>query len=77
MLALSRARRFRRVVLCCWTVSWSAVSPGPIVALGGPVPVSEFYAEGMVPAAVNEHCGSELAVQIEYALRQAHQAIAP
>jgi hypothetical protein len=38
-----------------------------IVPLGGPVPVSEFYAEGMVSAAVNEHYGSELAVQIEYA----------
>jgi hypothetical protein len=38
-----------------------------IVPLGGPVPVSEFYAQGMVSAAVNEHYGSELAVQIEYA----------
>jgi hypothetical protein len=38
-----------------------------IVPLGGPVPVSELYAEGMVSAAVNEHYGSEPAVQIEYA----------
>jgi len=38
-----------------------------IVPLGGPVPVSEFYADGMVSAAVNEHYGSEPAVQIEYA----------
>jgi len=38
-----------------------------IVPLGGPVPVSEFYAQGMVSAAVNEHYRSELAVQIEYA----------
>jgi hypothetical protein len=38
-----------------------------VVPLGGPVPVSEFYAEGMVSAAVNEHYGSEPAVQIEYA----------
>jgi hypothetical protein len=38
-----------------------------IVPLGGPVPVSQFYAEGMVSAAVNEHYGSEPAVQIEYA----------
>jgi len=37
------------------------------VPLGGPVPVSEFYAEGLVSAAVNEHYGSEPAVQIEYA----------
>ena len=38
-----------------------------IIPLGGPVPVSEFYADGMVSAAVNEHYGSEPAVQIEYA----------
>ncbi|MGO9779841.1 MAG: hypothetical protein ACLPKE_21280 [Streptosporangiaceae bacterium] len=38
-----------------------------VVPLAGPVPVSEFYAAGMVSAAVNEHYGSELAVQIEYA----------
>jgi len=38
-----------------------------IVPLGGPVHVSQFYADGMVSAAVNEHYGSELAVQIEYA----------
>jgi hypothetical protein len=38
-----------------------------IIPLGGPVPVSEFYADGMVSAAVNEHFGSEYAVQIEYA----------
>jgi hypothetical protein len=38
-----------------------------IVPLGGPVPVSQFYAEGMVSAAVDEHYGSEPAVQIEYA----------
>ena len=40
-----------------------------IVPLGGPVPVSEFYAHGMVSAAVNERFGSEPAVQIEYAPR--------
>jgi hypothetical protein len=38
-----------------------------IVPLGAPVPVSELYAQGMVSAAVNEHFGSEPAVQIEYA----------
>ena len=38
-----------------------------IVPLGGPVHVSQFYADGMVSAAVNEHYRSELAVQIEYA----------
>jgi hypothetical protein len=38
-----------------------------IVPLGRPVPVSQFYADGMVSAAVNEHYGSELAVQLEYA----------
>jgi hypothetical protein len=38
-----------------------------IVPLGGLVPVSEFYARGMVSAAVNEHYGSEPAAQIEYA----------
>ncbi len=38
-----------------------------IVPLGGPVPVSEFYAQGMVSAAVDEHFGSEYAVRIEYA----------
>jgi hypothetical protein len=38
-----------------------------IVPLGGPVPVSEFHAQGMVSAAVNEHYRNELAVQIEYA----------
>jgi len=37
------------------------------VPLGGPVPVSQFYADGMVSAAVNAHFGSYLAVQIEYA----------
>ena len=38
-----------------------------IVPLGGPVKVSTFYADGMVSAAVNEHYGTELAVQLEYA----------
>ena len=38
-----------------------------IIPLGSPVPVSAFYADGMVSAAVNEHYGSEPAVQIEYA----------
>jgi hypothetical protein len=38
-----------------------------IVPTGHPVPVSTFYAEGMVSAAVNEHFGMEDAVQIEYA----------
>jgi hypothetical protein len=38
-----------------------------IVPLGGPVHVSQFYADGMVSAAVNEHYGTELAVQLEYA----------
>ena len=38
-----------------------------IVPLAGPVPVSQFYAQGMVSAAVNEHYGSEPAVQLEYA----------
>jgi hypothetical protein len=38
-----------------------------IVPLGGPVPVSKFYQDGMVSAAVNKHYGSEPAVQIEYA----------
>lgn len=35
-----------------------------IVPLGGPVKVSTFYADGMVSAAVNEHYGTELAVQL-------------
>ena len=35
-----------------------------IVPLGGPVHVSTFYADGMVSAAVNEHYGTELAVQL-------------
>ncbi len=38
-----------------------------IIPTGRPVLVSQFYAEGMVPAAVNAHYGSEPAVQIEYA----------
>ena len=38
-----------------------------IVPTGGPVPVSQFYAEGMVSAAVDAHYGTENAVQIEYA----------
>jgi hypothetical protein len=38
-----------------------------IVPLGATVPVSQYYADGMVSAAVNEHYGSEPAVQIEYA----------
>jgi hypothetical protein len=38
-----------------------------IVPVGGPVPVSQFYAEGMVSAAVDAHYGSQPAVQIEYA----------
>ncbi|HEX5296929.1 MAG TPA: hypothetical protein VFW50_08070 [Streptosporangiaceae bacterium] len=38
-----------------------------IVPLGGPVPVSQFYADGMVSAAVNKHFGNDLAVQLEYA----------
>jgi len=35
--------------------------------LGHPVPVSVFYAEGMVSAAVNAHYGPDFAVQVEYA----------
>ena len=35
--------------------------------LGHPVLVSDFYAEGMVSAAVNAHYASEPAVQVEYA----------
>ena len=38
-----------------------------IVPTGTPVPVWQFYAEGMVSTAVNAHYGTELAVQIEYA----------
>jgi hypothetical protein len=38
-----------------------------IVPAGGPVPVSEFYAKGLVSAAVNRHYGSLEAAQIEYA----------
>jgi len=38
-----------------------------IVPLGATVPVSQYYADGMVSAAVNEHYGNEPAVQIEYA----------
>jgi hypothetical protein len=38
-----------------------------IVPLGGTVPVSQYYADGMVSAAVNKHYGNEPAVQIEYA----------
>src|SRR5260370_3620226 len=35
--------------------------------LGHPVHVSDFYAQGMVSAAVNAHYGTEPAVQVEYA----------
>jgi hypothetical protein len=35
--------------------------------LGHPVPVSTFYAQGMVSAAVNAHYMNEYAVQVEYA----------
>jgi hypothetical protein len=35
--------------------------------LGHPMPVSYFYAQGMVSAAVNAHYSSEYAVQVEYA----------
>jgi hypothetical protein len=38
-----------------------------IVPPPGRVPVSQFYTDGMVSAAVNQHYGSEPAVQIEYA----------
>jgi hypothetical protein len=38
-----------------------------IIPLGGPVHVSQFYADGMVSAAVNENYGGEPAVQLEYA----------
>ena len=38
-----------------------------IIPTGRPVPVSTFYAEGMVSAAVNAHYMNEPAVQIEYA----------
>ena len=38
-----------------------------IVPPPGRVLVSQWYAAGMVSAAVNEHYGSELAVQLEYA----------
>jgi hypothetical protein len=38
-----------------------------VVPLGGPVAVSQFYAQGMVSAAVNAHFRNEPAVQIEYA----------
>jgi hypothetical protein len=38
-----------------------------IVPQGATVKVSQFYAQGMVSAAVNEHFGNEPAVQIEYA----------
>ena len=48
-----------------------ASSPNPaedlIVPLGATVPVSHYYADGMVSAAVNRHYGNEPAVQIEYA----------
>ena len=38
-----------------------------IVTQPGRGPVSTFYADGMVSAAVNTHYGSETAVQVEYA----------
>jgi hypothetical protein len=38
-----------------------------IVPAPGKVPVSQWYADGMVSAAVNAHFGNEFAVQIEYA----------
>jgi hypothetical protein len=38
-----------------------------IIPTGTPVLVSQFYAEGMVSAAVNAHYGGEPAAQIEYA----------
>jgi hypothetical protein len=47
----------------------SSSNPGEdlIVPIGKPVEVSQFYADGMVSAAVNSHYGSDLAVQLEYA----------
>ena len=45
-----------------------------IILLSGTV--SQLYAQGMVSAAVNEHYGSEHAVQIEYApYGQAHRSV--
>jgi hypothetical protein len=38
-----------------------------IVPLGGPVPVSQFYADHMVSGAVESHYGMYPAVQLEYA----------
>jgi hypothetical protein len=38
-----------------------------IIPLGTPVLVNQFYADGLVSAAVNSHYGTEPAVQVEYA----------
>ena len=38
-----------------------------VVPTGGPVPVSQFYADGMVSAAVDSHYGTLDAAQIEFA----------
>ena len=52
-------------------ILYSASSSNPaedwIVPTGGPVPVSRFYANGMVSAAVNSHYGTLNAAQIEFA----------
>ena len=52
-------------------VLYSASSSNPaedwMVPTGGPVPVSEFYAKGLVSAVVNSHYGSLMAAQIEFA----------
>ena len=53
------------------TILHRASSSGPtgdfINPLGHPVLVSDFYAKGMVSAAVNAHYGNRPAVQVEYA----------
>ena len=52
-------------------VFYSASSSNPaedwMVPTGGPVPVSEFYAKGLVSGVVNSHYGSLMAAQIEFA----------
>jgi|tagenome__1003787_1003787.scaffolds.fasta_scaffold19933417_1 hypothetical protein len=49
----------------------SSSNPAGDMIIHAAGPVSKFYAAGMVSAAVNDHYGSENAVQIEYAPRGA------
>jgi hypothetical protein len=59
------ARRGAPAIL--FGVSSSNPAEDWVVPTGGPVPVSQFYADGMVSAAVDSHYGNLDAAQIEFA----------